>query len=58
MSGVTMNIEAIAKAIETDAGFELPELREILAEMGAINQTTQMSHKIFGLLTARKGRKI
>ena len=35
MSGVSMNIEAIAKAIETDAGFELPELRDSLAEMHA-----------------------
>ena len=25
--------------------------------LGAINQTTQMSHRIFGLLTARKGEK-
>ncbi len=33
MSCVSMNIEAIAKAIETDAGFELPELRDSLAEM-------------------------
>ena len=35
MSCVSMNIEAIAKAIETDAGFELPELRDSLAEMHA-----------------------
>ena len=30
-----MNIEAIAKAIEADAGMELPELRNSLAEMQA-----------------------
>lgn len=30
-----MNIEAIAKAIEADAGIELPELRDSLAEMQA-----------------------
>lgn len=30
-----MNIEAIAKAIEADAGMTLPELRQSLAEMQA-----------------------
>ena len=49
-----MNIEIIAKAIEADAGVELSELRESLAEMqagvrGRINTSEQLL-----LISARK----
>lgn len=49
-----MNIEAIAKAIEIDAGFELPELRDSLAEMQAgISGRTTSPEQIL-LLSVRK----
>ena len=49
-----MNIEAIAKAIEEDAGFELPELRDSLAEMhtGITGRTTTAEQSL--ILSARK----
>ena len=54
MSGVSMNIEAIAKAIETDAGFELPELRGSLAEMhaGISGRTTTAEQSL--IISVRK----
>jgi putative transcriptional regulator len=49
-----MNIEAIAKAIETDAGFELPELRDSLAEMHAgISGRTTTAEQLL-ILSVRK----
>lgn len=53
MSCVSMNIEAIANAIETDAGFELPELRNSLAEMHAgINGRTTAEQSL--IISVRK----
>ena len=50
-----MNIEAIAKAIETDAGFELPELRDSLAEMHAgINGRTTTAEQSLIILVRKK----
>lgn len=49
-----MNIEAIAKAIEADAGMELPELRDSLAEMQAgISGRTTTAEQIL-ILSVRK----
>ena len=49
-----MNIEAIAKAIEADAGMELPELRDSLAEMQAgISGRTTTAEQLL-LLSVRK----
>lgn len=49
-----MNIETIAKAIEADAGMELPELRNSLAEMqaGVSGRTTTAEQLL--LLSVRK----
>jgi hypothetical protein len=49
---MTMNIEAIAKAIEDDAGFELPELRDSLAEMhiGVSGRTTPIALKLLVII--------
>ena len=51
---MTMNIEAIAKAIEADAGLDLPELRTSLAEMqtGVSGRTTTPEQLL--LLSVRK----
>lgn len=49
-----MNIEAIAQAIEADAGIELPELRESLAEMHAgMNGRTTTAEQLL-ILSVRK----